>query len=194
MDLCKRITYNACYFLIANSKYWLDLPGWVGCCWCVRPGRACPGWVCTDIRAAQTAHRCPSHSSPISGHLRPLWQTLTLSAESHIPGAAWLCLMNFLEKERRGYLGGHPNVSDIHQTSLQRKRLKLENGKKVVILGGFQASRGTEWGRGEQNKQTVLTRRRLIANGFEIWQAGSACLHVVKSSRLIHHRCLNISP
>lgn len=105
--------------------------GSLGWCWCIYTRHVFLGSVCkAATRAPGTAHLCPSHSTPISGHLRPVWQTLTLSAESHIPGAGRLCLMNFLGKERRGYLGGHPNVSDIHQTSLQRKRLKLENGKR----------------------------------------------------------------
>lgn len=65
--------------------------------------------------------------------------------------------------------------------------------EKVVILGGLQASRGTKWGRGEENKQTALMQSWMIANGLEIRQVGSACLHVVNCSQLIHHSCLNIS-
>lgn len=33
----------------------------------------------------------------------------------------------------------------------------------------------------------------MIANGSEIQQVGSACLHVVNCSQLIHHSNLNIS-
>lgn len=33
----------------------------------------------------------------------------------------------------------------------------------------------------------------MIANGLKIRQVGSACLHVVNCSQLIHHSCLNIS-
>lgn len=121
------------------------------------------------------AHLRPSHSSPVSGHFRPLWQTLTLSAESHFPGAAQLRLMNFLGKEGRGYLGGHPNVSDIHQTSLLRKRLKLENGKgsdfwRVQASGGKRKRREPS----KTNKQTALMQSRMIANGLEIWQVARA--------------------
>ena len=65
--------------------------------------------------------------------------------------------------------------------------------EKVVILGGLQASRGTERGWREQNKQRAPTQSRVIANGSEIWQVGTACLHVVNCSQLIHHTCRNIS-
>lgn len=43
----------------------------------------------------------------------------------------------------------------------------------------MQASKGTQRGTGEQNKQTALMQSRMIANGLEIWQVASAWLHVV---------------
>lgn len=83
--------------------------------------------------------------------------------------------MNFLGKERRGYLGGHPNVSDIHQTSLQRKRLKLENGKKLVILGGLQASWGTKMGE-RGTKQTNSVNAELGDSSWNRDKASGQCI------------------
>lgn len=63
--------------------------------------------------------------------------------------------MNFLGKERRGYLGGHPNVSDIHQTSLHRK-WEMEKGSDSFFAGwggGFAGKQGTKWGSGVRNKE-----------------------------------------
>lgn len=100
--------------------------------------------------------------------------------------------MNFLGKERRGYLGGHPNVSDIHQTSLQRKRLKLENGKGSDCrrVAGERGHRTGEKGSRQTNS---FNAEPVIANGREGRQVASACLHVVNCSQLIHHACCNTS-
>lgn len=134
-------------------------------------------------------HNCHSQSSLLSGRLRTRWQTLTLSAESHFPGACRLCLINFVGKQRRGYLGGHPNVSGIHQTSLQRKHLKLERAKRWGFFEGCrQALAETEREGNKINKP--LSQSHMIANGLEIWQEGGTCLHGVNCSELIHHSCL----
>lgn len=151
--------------------------------------------VCFHIRLSKflrLAHLCPSHSSPISGHFRSLWQTLTLSAESHFPGAAQLCLMNFLGKEGWGYLGGHLMWATFIKLRSWGSGWNWKMEKRVISEGCRQAGAKTKTkeGRGEQNKQIALMQSRMIANGLEIWQVARAWSHVVNRSQLIHHSCL----
>lgn len=120
----------------------------------------------------------PSEASVTNTHLEH-WITYPWS---------WLSpLMNFLGKERRGYLGGHPNVSDIHQTSLHRK-WKMEKGSESFFAATCRQAghKMGEWGA----KQRVLTQSHTIANGLKIRQLGSVCLHDVNNSQPIHHSCL----
>lgn len=139
------------------------------------------------VRIPQTAHLCPSQSSPVSGHLRPPWQTLTLSTESHIPGAGWVRWWIFLGKKGGVIL----EVTLMWATFIKPRSIESGKWKKVVSLFFAATCRQAghkmgEWGA----KQRVLTQSHTIANGLKIRQLGSVCLHDVNNSQPIHHSCL----